>query len=381
MPTEHDERKAFWEKLHRERVERRARDLALYGPGYQKRRERIQDILTGKALLRRVEQISEGLKDLVEQASAVFDALSTKLGTKVIDVDRTTPPTFKVNTEALLQQDNTPVTGTDEYFAELNRALSGVYEGETFPAHVQQTAAAIAQAASTQVTAHTGPKAIALDLGNGQTAHVEGFGSFEEILAKIEYGFPENELPELLNLLRSQRDNGVEQVSDAFARQLFYRTAVRLAERCLNPEMTGGIQEVDSTGGIEGQRLQFFALAIKGLRPDIDSLDIFKDISRELHKHLAGSKYPGLKEVNIISIFNRVREPHVTHALHRATDAPSVVPGDDIAPLATDADDAARRLAEGHATQDAGTSNVVPLRPAPPKPEEPNGNGGGEPNR
>lgn len=369
MPTEptDDEKFAFWSNFHQQMRERRARELELFGPGYQKRRERIQDILTGRALLRSAERISEAVQGLVGQASTVFDTLSERLGTKVVEIDRSKEPTFKVNTETLLQ-DNKPLPGSAEFFAELQQALNSMYEGETFPDTTEQTPSAIAQTASTQITARVAPKAIALDLGNDQTALVEGFGSFDEILAKIEYGFPENELPELLNLLRFQGDKGVEQVSDAFARQLFYRAAVRLVERTLDPE---------TEGGIEGERLLYFALAIKGLRPDIDNLDTFKDISRELHKHLAGSQYPGLRETNIISIFNRVREPHVTHALHRATDAPLTVPGDDIAPLVSDADDAERRLVEGHEAQDAAVGRVVPFRPVAksrgPEGEEPGG--------
>lgn len=359
-----EEKLKFWSDFHQKMREKRARDLEFYGPGYQKRRERIQDILTGRALLRSVQGV-------MEQTGALFDKISEKLGTKVVEIDRTVEPTFKVNLGALLKQDNQPVASSAEFFDELNRALNGMYDGETFPLATQNTTA-IVQAASTELTA--APKAIALDLGNGKTAQVEGFGGFDEILTKIEYGFPENELPELLNLLRSQRDDGVEQVSDAFARQLFFRAAVRLVERSLNPE---------TAGGIEGDRLLYFALAIKGLRPDIDNLDTFKDISRELHKHLQATQYPGLLESNVISIFNRVREPHVYDALHRATDAPALAPDDSIAPLVLP-QDMDRALAEGFdkmSVADGGGAasddgKVVPLRPVPPKsdPEDPKRN-------
>ncbi|MDX1922302.1 MAG: hypothetical protein SFW65_04130 [Alphaproteobacteria bacterium] len=379
MPTEYEDRHEFWAKLHRERVERRARDLELYGPGYQKRRERMHDLFTGKSLLRAADRISQMVQGAFKQTDALFDVLSEKLGTKVIEIDRTKEPEFDLNPKELYARDHTAPIANAEFLQAIEDAIKSLYGNEQLPATLTQGTSTAVQAASAELTAPLEPRGMALELPGARVAIIHGFDSFEEILAKVEYGFPENELPELLNMLRTQRE-GVEEVSDAFARQLFYRASVRFVERSMDPEFADGP---------ERDRLLYFALAIKGLRPDIDQDDTFDKIYDGVYEHLqkqkaAGREFAGtVDKLNVISMFDKVRERHVKEAMHASTHELGGTEQDDtIAPIITDEAEAARRLQEGLAQipeSEGGTqpNKVVPFRPVVkprgPEGEEPGG--------
>lgn len=353
-----EEIRAHWREFRAKLHAQCARDLELYGPGYEKRREKVWDVITFGPVKRAGARIAEAVQGLIQQTDKLFDDLSLALDSKIGVVDRSVEPKFNINLSEIYAQDNAGAQSGNIEAVQAAGALEELYEDRA----QLNSASAIAQAASHQVTQVQEPKTLALVLANNTVAHIQGYESFEEILAKVEYGFPDQELPQLLNMLRYQRE-GVEQVSEAFARQLFYRAAVRMVERNLAPE---------TEDGIEADRLKFFALAIKGLRPDVDNLDVFKKLSKKVHEHLQATQYPELKETNVISIFNRVREPHVTFKLHQATDAPMHPQDDSVAPLipGKDGDEA---LARGFEELD---NKVVPLRPITPKPgsEDPSSN-------
>ncbi len=376
MASDYEDRSAFWTELRA----RKARELELYGPGYEKRRQRIHDIFTGKVFLRAADKVVEFVQGATQQTDALFDILSAKLGTKIVEIDRTKEPAFNLNPKELYAQDTAAQQSPAEYMRAVEQAIKSLYGKETFPATVASGTTALVQAASTELTAPVEPRGLALQLSGERVAIIEGFDTFEEILAKVEYGFPENELPELLNLLRSQRD-GVEEVSDAFARQLFYRTSIRFVDRSMDPEFADGP---------ERDRLLYFALAIKGLRPDIDQDDTFDKIYDGVYEHLKQQKADGrafagdVNKLNVISMFDKVRERNVKDTMRATTDElDHEEPETTNAPFETDEDEVERRLKEGLvqiSEADGGTKrdNVFPLRPQPPaKPES----DPGEPNQ
>ena len=370
-----EEKLVYWSKFHQKLRDEKARKQELYGPGYQKRRERNWDIITFGTIRRAGERVAEVVQGLVQQTDVLFDKLSEKLGARVFDtnaIDRSVEPTLTIDAAQLYAADD--VASLADNSKQAAEGLGQLYYDQTDLA----TAIANVRTASWQVTQVQEPKTMAVVLANNTVAHIHGFSSFEEILGKIEYGFPENELPELLNLLRSQRE-GVEEVSSVFAHQLFYRASVRFVERCMDPAFSDGP---------ERDRLLYFALAIKGLRPDVDQDDLFDKIYDGVYEHLQREEAKGTQfaqpvdKLNVISMFDRIRERHVKDAMRAATDAPEHGPDDSIAPLAPTGE-ANARLAEGYEqlpVADGGLASssdgkVVPFRPAPPKskPEDPNG--------
>ena len=313
-----DEKFAYWSRFHEERRERKRRNDAFLGPGHERRAAQVRRVLTGQPVIEAVSGAAQAVTSFVSAAAAYTrDILE---GFNFIKAEPAATEMEAMETPRKPRSNLSPEAFREQLIAELNRLNPG---RDTIIDAGAMNAVVPVSNASIQAGAYINQP-------------------HRDIIAAAQYGFKDESVLRTLLLELDQPHN------EAKATEIFIRATAQfvlsdLAEH--DPETTN---------------LAAFALAIKDMRPDIATPEMFDELERRL------VKFTGQPSDVIKSKLEPIRETHALDALiagYKSLVGPAA-PEHDTTLMVAGSDEANAALARGYEQMQGGGD---PIRHNPPK--------------